>query len=308
MARKYFGLGARGDLVGQIQRALAAAGHGPKDIDEIYGEDTLDAVVSYQGEKKLTITGVVDEATWNPLMRCPVPAVSERSLALTAAFEGHGYTLARGNFDGAWLTWGIIGFTLKSGQIQQIVTKIQSTFPQLIPLAFGRDAAKLIEIMHQPAPQQKAWATSLTVSGGDLAEQWKTGFAKFGSLPEVQAEQRRHANDNYYKPSVNAARALGISTELGLALMFDVHVQNGGLSAASMQQIREDIEASHDATEANIREIIADAVAGECIPKYRDDVRDRKMTIASGKGTVHGREYDLSNWGLADLAASSVGA
>ena len=35
--------------------------------------------------------------------------------------EGHGFTMVAGDFDGAGLTWGIIGFTLKHGEIQRIV-------------------------------------------------------------------------------------------------------------------------------------------------------------------------------------------
>ncbi len=287
----------------QIQRALLTAGHDPKDVDGLYGENTLDAIVSYQGAEKLTINGMMDEATWDALMRMPVPAVGERSLGLTAAFEGHDYTLARGNFDGAWMTWGIVGFTLKYGQIQQIIRHVEERNPSLITQAFGRQASVLLQVINQPGPQQKAWATSLTVKGGNLAEPWRTGFATLGNFPEVRAEQRRAAYENYYKPAVESAKQFGVASELGIALLFDIHVQNGGISAAALQQIHEDVANSRDAAESNIREIIADAVAEDSIPKYREDVRARKLTIARGKGMVHNREYDLSNWGLADQAA-----
>ena len=305
MARNYFGLGARGDLVGQIQRALAAAGHSPKEINEVYGEDTLDAVVAYQGEKKLSITGVVDEPTWNALLHCPVPAVSDRSLALTASFDGHGYCLARGNHNGEWLTWGIVGFSLRAGHVQSLLRRIHATHPDLIGQAFGRNSAILMEVMGLPAPQQKAWATSLTIRGGELADPWRTGFATLGSFPEVRQEQRRLALENYYKPALDCARGLGVSTELGLALLFDIYVA-GGLSAAAMEQVREDVAASRDATDANIREIIADAAAEDAIPKNRDDVRARALAIARGSGEFRGHTYELANWGLADLAASVV--
>lgn len=44
-------------------------------------------------------------------MDADIPAALDRSLQVTAAFEGHGFGMLQGNWDGAWLTWGIIGFT-----------------------------------------------------------------------------------------------------------------------------------------------------------------------------------------------------
>jgi hypothetical protein len=44
---------------------------------------------------------------------------------------------------------------------------------------------------------------------------------------------------------------------------------------------------------------VADASAA----KWREDVRSRKMTIATGSGEVHGWPYPLRNWGLQDLPA-----
>lgn len=306
MARKLFGIGARGDLVVQIQRALAANGYPPGAEDGVYGEKTLDALVAYQGANRLDISGIVDETTWASLMQTPPPAMSERSLALTAALDGHDYTFARGNFDGGWLTWGIAGFSLRSGQVQRIVNRINARHPSLVTQAFGQHSAKLIHIMNEPAPAQKAWATSITVRNGNLAEPWRSGFARFGAFTEVRSEQRSLAYELHFRPALEYARQLGIGTELGFALLFDIQVQNGGLSAAAMEQVREDVSASHDATEINIREIVAEAAADDSIPKMREDVRCRKLTIARGQGTVRDILYDLSNWGLADLTASAV--
>jgi hypothetical protein len=33
--------------------------------------------------------------------------------------------MVAGNFDNAWLTWGIIGFTLKHGEIQKIIKEVR---------------------------------------------------------------------------------------------------------------------------------------------------------------------------------------
>src|SRR6476620_49640 len=129
--------GAVGDLVKEIQSALKNAGFDTQGIDGWYGKDTANAVLAFQQAHSLLATGTIDEATWPVLMHVPVPAVSQRSLQLTAAFEGHGFELVVGNFDGALLTWGIIGFTLASGEIQEIISAINDSEPQLIDQAFG---------------------------------------------------------------------------------------------------------------------------------------------------------------------------
>ncbi len=80
-------------------------------------------------------------------MQKPVPGTDVRSLDLTAAFESYGYSLAQGKWDGAWLTWGIIGFTLKHGEVQRIVLDLQATALHLIDQAFRDEANDLLQIM-----------------------------------------------------------------------------------------------------------------------------------------------------------------
>jgi peptidoglycan hydrolase-like protein with peptidoglycan-binding domain len=117
MARKLFGIGSHGGIVGDMQRALVSAGCGLARADEVYGQDTASAVKRLQLKRGLPQTGEVDDTTWGQFMSGPIPSLFERSLELTAAFEGHSYGLAMGDFDGAWLTWGIIGFTMKFGRV-----------------------------------------------------------------------------------------------------------------------------------------------------------------------------------------------
>ena len=121
--RTLLAIGSRGELVRSIQRELTRIGCSLPD-DGIYGDATCQAVKSFQSANSLPVTGVLEEATWGALMRRPVPSVGERSLYLTAEFEGHGFDLAVGDFDGALLTWGIVGFTMKSGEVQKIVCAI----------------------------------------------------------------------------------------------------------------------------------------------------------------------------------------
>jgi hypothetical protein len=244
----------------------------------------------------MTPTGTVDDVTWASLMQTNVPTVAIRSLQLTASIEGHGFTLAVGNFDGALLTWGIIGFTMQSGEVQQIVLSINASNPEIVTQAFGANSAQLLEIMQDTPANQLAWANSITLPSGSLAQPWRGMFASFGSDPAVQAKQLALANTQYMVPAIQLAKSYGLMNELGLALCFDVQVQNGGINGPAAALITG--QQTPATTEVQLLSIIANAVGHSARPAYVADVLSRKLAIAAGNGLVHGTNYVLVNWGL----------
>lgn len=294
--RNLFAIGAIGDVVQQIQEALIANACALKKADRVYGKDTAAAVTQFQTAKSLAPTGAVDETTWQALMEMPVPAVGDRALQLTAAFEGHGFQLAVGNFDGALLTWGIIGFTMTSGEVQQIVNSVNTAHPELVQNAFADSAEELLQLMSADRAFQKEWANSHTLKNGALAEPWKTMFATFGSFPEVQAEQIKHVRQDYLNPAIVTAGRLGCTSELALALCFDIHVQNGGIKPSVLKALLPQIQAGMN--ESDVRVLVANAVADSARAAWKEDVRRRKLTVATGDGIVHGHKYHLESWGL----------
>ena len=300
-ARILLGANAFGELVKAIQRALIQNGCALH-ADGVYGEATCGAVKAFQSRNSLTLSGTIEESTWTALMRCPFPSAAERCLYLTAAFEGHGFELAMGDFDGAMLTWGIVGFTMKSGHVQKIVQAINNTQPGLVQKAFASQQDELLQLMCAPSEYQRKWCTAHTLSNGGLAEPWRTMFAEFGKIPEVQAEQIRQVRLDYLEPAIRTARKLRFTSELGLALCFDIHVQNGGLRAKVWSSIARQVR--DGMSEADLRRLVTDAVA-DSSGRWRDDVRARKLTIALGEGTVHAHHYVLENWGLSGEVAAA---
>lgn len=302
-SRALLARGAKGELVRSIQCELTHNGCSLPE-DGIYGDATCQAVKWFQSASSLPVTGVIEEATWSALMRRPVPSVGERSLYLTAAFEGHGFELAVGDFDGALLTWGIVGFTIKSGEVQRIVLAINDARPDLVERAFGTQRHELLQLMNAPPDFQKTWARAHTLANGALEESWRTMFANFGAMPEVQAEQIRQATVGYLTPAMRTARTLQFATELGLALCFDIHVQNGSVGAEVCSLLASKMR--DGMPELDRRKLLANAVA-DGAGKWADDVRARKLTIATGEGVVHGHHYVLENWGLSgEIAAAEL--
>jgi hypothetical protein len=300
MTRLLFAKGARGQAIEDIQTGLHFA---PLDIDGSFGNQTRDGIAAFQLTNGLPQTGTVDDVTWGSLLSKPIPPVFERCLGLTAAFEGHGFSLAQGNFDGAGITWGIIGFTLKHGEIGRIVKTIQAARPDLVRLAFDDQTPQLLALLDAPLTEQLAFADSVSIGTKKvrLAEPWRGAFDLFGKFPEVRAEQLRLAREDYFDPCLVTADAFGLSSEQGIALAFDIHVQNGSINKTAATQIR---NAPTPADERALRQLIANAVADAASVRFREDVRSRKLTIAQGTGTVHGETFEVANWGVADLPAA----
>ena len=294
MSRLLFGRGAKGALVAELQSGLQRRGFDPQGLDGVFGRDTVDAVESFQRDAGAPVTGSVSDDEWVTLTGRGVPEIESRCLQLTSSFEGHGYTLIQGNWDGAWLTWGIIGFTLKHGEIQNIVHAIDQQTPEIIDSAFGSDAAELLRMMDAPPDEQEAWANSIS-QGARVVEPWRSSFERFGNVPEVQAEQNARAHTAYFVPAETTAKRLNLITERGIALCFDAAVQNGGVR----QTTQDALVAMAAQPEVERLATLATAIANDAKPQFRADVLSRKMTIAQGSGTVHGRNVLLANWGIA---------
>lgn len=304
MARLLFGRGARGAIIQHIQEKLTAIGFDTKGHDGVYGGDTVSAVTAFQKSAGLPETGNVDDDTWTALMAAPIPPVLDRCLGLTATFEGHGFTLAQGNFDGAGVTWGIIGFTLKHGELKKIIKSAFAEDEALVRSCFGDKTDELLAILDKPMDQQIKWADSISVppSKAPLMEPWKSAFRKFGETPLAQRLQLERVRDAYYTPALQTARKFGLTTEVGAALCFDIHVQNGGVKSAAENIVRSKMQPGMP--ESEIRVLIANAVADNALPEWREDVRARKVAIAKGAGTVHGLKAELRNWGLDEYTVS----
>lgn len=79
------GLGARGDLVSQVQQRLIDLGLLSGEADGRYGEDTVKAVSAFQSANGLAVTGEVNNSTWATLSLGGRDAVTQAQQALIDA-------------------------------------------------------------------------------------------------------------------------------------------------------------------------------------------------------------------------------
>ena len=295
----------QGELIRKMQLVLKGGGFLDDTADGVYGGRTEAAFKRFQEHKQLPVTGKVDEQTWQSLMVTPAPDLKQRCLQLTADFEGTGFTKCVGNFDGAGLTWGIIGFTLKQGELEAILKKIRKNHPDVFSAAFGNLETKMVEVLDSSLVAQMNFANSISVGSNKMKilPEWAAAFERLGTDKKVQAIQLERTK-KYFDIAVRDVELFTVENELGLALCFDIAVQNGGIDQVEGNRIRNQIVQTPPATPEDLRKIIANVVAENSNPRYVEDVRKRKLTLATTRGTVHGSKYDIKTWGLDEVAAS----
>lgn len=301
MSIKGFARGSFGDLVSALQTALQQDGLYTGTIDGDFGGGTERAVRALQANTGSQQTGAADPATWQQATGLEWPELFERCLQLTARLEGHGYQMVAGDFDGAGLTWGIIGFTLKHGEIQALVREAMLRDPGLVPNAFGSSAEELLRwLACDDWRKLHAWAKGISTGAkkGTVEQPWRDGFRKLGQAPLMKQLQRDRARRNYFVPAMATAVDLQLGGDLGAALAFDIQVQNGGVKTSDRKTFNSRMARAGHPTPLARRTLLADLVAASANARWKADVHARKSAIATGIGPVHDQMLDVSVWGL----------
>lgn len=294
----------RGEIIRKLQQLLHDKGVYRETPDGVYGDKTEHALLLFQQQNNLPVTSKVDNETWTALTATAMPDLKQRCLEVTADFEGTGFSKIVGNFDGAGLTWGIIGFTLFNGQLQKVLNEIKAAHPDVFAAAFGSLAAQMATVLKSPLQKQMAFADAISLGSSKVKveEEWAQAFDALGNHPAVQGLQLQHT-EKFFDVAQRDVNRFELKNELGFALCFDIAVQNGGIDGTEADRIRRKAEQNRPATQQDLRIIVANVVAENSRPQFVDDVRKRKMTFATGTGTVHGAQYAVKTWGLDELPA-----
>lgn len=295
----------QGGLIKKMQQALKSGGFLQDKDDGIFGSNTERAVQSFQQQKQLPATGKVDDQTWQSLMSSPAPDLKQRCLQLTADFEGTGFTKAVGNFDGAGITWGIIGFTLSNGELGSVLNDIRSSHAAVFSAAFGDLEPRIGEVLGSSHADQIRFANSISIGSSKvrILDVWAKAFEALGNDPAVQMIQLQRTQ-KFFDIAARDVQRFNLQNELGLALCFDTAVQNGGIDATERVRINNKIAQNHPTTQQDLRIIIANVVAENSLPRFIEDVRNRKLTLATATGTVHGSRFAVKTWSLDELPAN----
>ena len=303
--------GAQGAEVARIQMRLKELGDYLGPIDGDFGGGTEAAVRAFQRARGLTADGEVGPRTWAalfPAEEITPPAIlarplAYRTLALTGSFEtGAGvpeaFAALSGDFDGQGLSFGALQWNLGQGALQPLLLDMDRAHPKLFEELFADRTAELRAVLVTDRDEQLAWARSIQDPRRfAIHEPWRGLFKTLGRRDEFQQIQTTAAG-RLHARALTLCRDYAIRSERAVALMFDIVVQNGSISALVRTQIERDFSRrpptdDGDADEVARLGIIANRRAEAANPRWVEDVRARKLTIATGAGVVHGRHYDL---------------
>jgi peptidoglycan hydrolase-like protein with peptidoglycan-binding domain len=308
-------LGDSGPDVSQVQTQLQALGLYSGATDGNFGPDLQAAVIQFQQSSGLSADGIVGPETWSALFGVqpvtPTAVVSidsseplaQRCLSLTGSFETGQkapgcYATIAGDFDGQGMSFGALQWNFGQGTLQPMLQQMDLQHSDIIDSLFGGDAATLRQVLNQSQSEQMSWVRSIQV-GNKIQQPWHDQFNALGFTDEFQQIEVAAAMQRY-NTALGWCSTYGVSSERAAALMFDIDVQNGGISAATQNLILQDIQnlqpsGDPNQDEVNKLTIIANRRADAANSPYQQDVRTRKLCIANGTGTVHGIAYDLAN-------------
>jgi len=307
--------GVQGPEVASIQQKLKDAKIYSGPVDGVFGGGTESAVRSFQRGAGLTPDGTVGPATWAKLFTGAPPAEAQikepaikseklaiRCLALTGSFETTTappdcFAGLSGNFDGQGISFGVCQWNLGQKSLQPLLMELKNTQPGLIDAIFHDYAVEFRKMVTSTQEDQMAWAESIQDARHNITEPWQGLFKTLGRAAEFQAIQASHAS-RLYTEAIALCHEFGVVSERAAALLFDIKVQNGSISDVVKTQIERDFAALPPAqpdtpVEVAKLRVIASRRAAASAQRWAADVRIRKLTIANGAGTVHGRKYDL---------------
>ena len=250
----------------------------------------------------------------------PLP---ERVLALTGSFEtSEGFPNCfaglSNNFDGQGISFGVLQWNFGQGSLTPLLQKINNNHPDLCKNIFGSLYYDFDRIFKMTKAEQLAWAKSIQytqLKNGKLRwyidPNWIKAFRNLGITDEM-IEIQTEAAGIIYQKALSLTNEYELTTERGVALLFDIITQNGSVDRnGSGGRIKEDYmkippSLSNDEKQTEKMIIIANRRAEVSKSQYVEDVRSRKLTIAKGEGKVHSKQYNLKDEFNITLTSISV--
>ena len=180
---------------------------------------------------------------------------------VTSRFEGKFWTVNRdGEFKGLFdrpgkphwasgkihigLSYGFIQFTQDSGTLGKVLKRMHDKDPKRFKDIFGEFSNQLLEVTNRSGRERTNGRSPRVqpVGGHDLwSDYWVRRFIQAGRHTPFQEAQMEAAIELYMKPAIKTAEQFNISSERGLAMVFDRTVHYGPRGARELiQKVRGD--------------------------------------------------------------------
>ncbi|NTU24450.1 hypothetical protein HPY28_29500 [Brevibacillus sp. HB1.2] len=221
----------------------------------------------------------------------------------TGFFEGNdGYSSVSGDHDEQGMSFGIIQFNFGQGTLAPLlkdyINENEKDFKDILGSSKAATLKKVV--FDYSKSKQISWGKSITTKGGaDISAEWKKPFQKLGEEASMQKLQLKHA-EGYFDRAESLAEQFGIISTQGVAFLFDHAVQswrfNG--SHSKIEDEINDLDREYRNSENGARLPDEDRLSVLLDYIRSGDESDRRRAIKNGRGKVHGKQYDVDDYGL----------
>jgi hypothetical protein len=303
--------GACGDEVRLVQNRLQQLQLYTGPVDGIFDGAVESAVIEFQKQHDLSADGAIGARAWSllfPGQSIPEPALYKTSLgyrcmALSALFETglptpDCFAAVSGNFSGHGIGFGALQWSFADNSLQALLREMDQNYRAVLAAIFHKEYDVLLGVLHSSHDEQMAWACAIQHPvRHTLGEPWLGLFKALGRSREFQGIEIKYAL-KYYRLALSWCREFDFWSQRAVALMFDIRVQNGVIFDYVKVQILHDlsrlgVKLGRDEREHESLRIVANRLADACPPGWREDVLQRKVAIADGRGLVRGSHIDL---------------
>jgi len=237
-------------------------------------------------------------------------SLMKRVLSLIASIETSMkaplcFARVAGDFDGAGISFGIFQWNIGQNTLQPLLKQFFTRHESIAKNIFGLKFDEFKGLLAKSLAEQLDWAKKIQ-SKNKLLPPYDSLFKNLGLTKEFQDIQIESAKF-YFDRGVKMANEYGLKSEVGIALMVDIAVQNGSINSATKNLILKEIEQKgfKDNEKEKMR-IIANRRAEAANPKWIEDVRKRKLMFVEGGGAIHGINYKLSEEYAIDSSVANV--
>lgn len=216
---------------------------------------------------------------------------------MAPTFNSEGVSWLRsvsGNFDDQGVSSGIIQWNIGQSTLQPLLRKVESEHPEVWGQAFRDGRA---EQLSQNMDDFDWVASNVNQSDGHMRYEWAVDFDTLAATKEFRQVQMKalQAPGSYWNSAVERAKEWGITTERGMAAVFNATVQSGwftsepepqavwqdqlGISRGQFNSWAQFENAAIDSTNSwsDVEKVVLfrDVFSAQATPKWQQDVRSR---------------------------------
>ncbi len=137
------------------------------------------------------------------------------------------------------------------------------------------------------------WAVKNVFKGSQFKPEWKSALQKMAGSAEYVTIQVLAAKAIHDK-AMSYMKKYGFKEMRAYFFFFDIVVQNGGISKSIENKYFSWAKSNKSASEKTKLKKLLEYRLTIVIPKYRNDVKSRKLAVIDGVGTVHGDRRDFA--------------